>query len=112
MSLHAFPVDGVLCLAAADLEHEGDGYRHRYAVLCGGEPTKRALNTADLDPGDSDEPGSRHIALATYDDYIAFVDRLPKYLEDVTRDLESQLRQAEATGETARQVGRRPGQES
>ena len=29
---------------------------------------------------------------ATYDDYVAFVDRLPKYLDDVTRDLETTAR--------------------
>lgn len=106
IGLHAFPVDGVLCLAAAYLEEERDGYRYRYAVLCGGEAAKRALKMADLDPGDSDEPGSRRIALADYDDYVAFVDRLPKYLADVTRDLEGRIREAEATEATARQVGR------
>jgi hypothetical protein len=106
IGLHAFPVDGVLCLAAAYLEGERDHYRYRYAVLCGGEAAKRALNIADLSPGDSDEPGSRRIALASYDDYVAFVDRLPKYLEDVTRDLEARLRQAETTEATARRVGR------
>ena len=102
MGLHAFPVDGVLCLAAGYLEEERGDNRYRYAVLCGGEAAKRGLNTADLNPGDSDEPGSRRIALATYDDYVAFVDRLPKYLEDVTRDLEARLRQAEGTGAAAR----------
>ena len=78
VGLHAFPVDHALCLAAAYLEEERDGFRYRYAVLCGGELAERALNTADLNPGDSDEPGSRRIALASYDDYVAFVDRLPK----------------------------------
>jgi hypothetical protein len=107
IGLHAFPADGVLCLAAAYLEEERDGYRYRYAVLCGGEAAKRALATASLDPGDSDEPGSRRIAMATYDDYVAFVDRLPKYLDDVTRDLEAQIRQAESTEATTRQVGRK-----
>jgi hypothetical protein len=106
IGLHAFPVDGVLCLAAACLEKERDSYRYRYAVLCGGEAAKRALKTADLDPGDSDEPGSRRIALADYDDYVAFVDRLPKYLDDVTRNLEARVHQAESTETTARQVGR------
>ena len=106
VGLHAFPVDGMTCLAAGYLEEERDGYRYRYAVLCGGEAAKRALNTAHLDPGDSDEPGSRRIALADYDDYVAFVDRLPKYLEDVTRGLEARIREAEATEATARQVGR------
>jgi len=106
IGLHAFRVDGVLCLAAGYLEEERGDYRYRYAVLCGGEAAKRVLNTADLNPGDSDEPGSRRIALATYDDYVAFVDRLPKYLEDVTRDLEARLRQAEGAEAAARQVGR------
>jgi hypothetical protein len=106
IGLHAFPVDDVLCLAAAYLEEERDGYRYRYAVLCGGEAAKRALKTADLDPGDSDEPGSRRIALATYDDYVAFVDRLPKYLDDVTRDLEARIREAEDIDTAGRQVGR------
>jgi hypothetical protein len=107
IGLHAFPVDGVLCLAAAYLEEDRDGYRYQYAVLCGGEAAKRALKTADLDPGDSDEPGSRRIALATYDDYVAFVDRLPKYLDDVVRDLEARIRQAESTEATAREQGRK-----
>lgn len=106
IGLHAFPVDGVLCLAAAHLEEERDGHRYRYAVLCGGEPAKRALNTAELDPGDSDEPGSRRIGLATYDDYFAFVDRLPKFLEDVIRDLETRVRAAESTASTAQRIGR------
>lgn len=107
IGIHAFPIDGVMCLAAAYLDEERDGYRYRYAVLCGGETAKRALNTADLDPGDSDEPGSRRIALASYDDYVAFVDRLPKYLDDVTRGLEARLHQAETTGDAAGQLGRR-----
>lgn len=107
VGLHAFPVDGVRCLAAAYLEEERDGYRYRYAVLCGGEAAKHALKTADLDRGDSDEPGSRRIALATYDDYMAFVDRLPAYLGDVTRDLEARIRRAESTEATAREVGRK-----
>ena len=106
VGLHAFPVDDVTCLAAAYLEEERDGYRYRYAVLCGGEAAKRALNTADLDPGDSDEPGSRRIALANCDDYVAFVERLPAYLGDVTRDMEARIREAESTEATARKVGR------
>ena len=106
VGLHAYPVDGVRCLAAAYLEKERDGYRYRYAVLCGGEAARRALKTADLDPGDSDEPGSRRIALATYADYLDFVDRLPAYLADVTRDLEARIRQAEGTAMKAQQVGR------
>lgn len=106
VGLHAFPVDGVTCLAAAYLEEERDGFRYRYAVLCGGEAAKRALATASLDPGDSDEPGSRRIALGTYADYVDFVERLPAYLGDVTRELEARVRQAESTETTARQVGR------
>ncbi len=51
IGVHAFPVDGVPCLAAAYLEEEGEGYRYRYAVLCGGDAAKRAPKTADLDPG-------------------------------------------------------------
>lgn len=106
VGVHAFPVDGVPCLAAGYLEDERDGYRYRYAVLCGGEAAKRALATASLDPGDSDEPGSRRVALAAYADYVDFVERLPTYLADVTRDLEARVRQAESTEATARQVGR------
>ncbi len=106
VGLHAFPVDGMTCLAAAYLEEEGGDYRYRYAVLCGGEAAKRALKTADLDPGDSDEPGSRRVALATYADYVAFVERLPAYLGDVTRDLEARIREADNTEATARQLGR------
>ena len=54
--LHAFDVDGVVCLAAAYHEPDGDGYRYRCAVLCGGETAKRALRTAVLDPGDRRRP--------------------------------------------------------
>jgi hypothetical protein len=107
VGLHAFSVDGMTCLAAAYLEEERGDYRYRYAVLCGGEEARRALNTAHLDPGDSDEPGSRRIALAAYEDYVAFVERLPAYLGDVTRDLETRLRQTERTEATAREVGRK-----
>lgn len=106
VGIHAFPVDGVMCLAAGYLEEERDRYQYRYAVLFGGESAKRALNSTDLDPGDSDEPGSRRIALATYDDYLAFLDRLPKYLDDVTRGLEARIREADNAASTARQVGR------
>jgi hypothetical protein len=55
VGLHAFDVDGAVCLAAAYLEPTGDDYRYRYAVLCGGEAAKRALRSAVLDRGDSDE---------------------------------------------------------
>jgi len=65
---------------------EGDDFRYRYAVLCGGETAKRALRDAALDPGDSDEPRSRRrIALAGYTEYDDFVYRLPKYIADVSR---------------------------
>jgi hypothetical protein len=107
IGIHAFALDGVMYLAAAYLEEEGDGYRYRYAVLCGGDAAKRALNAAELDPGDSDEPGSRRIGLADYDDYVAFVDRLPKYLDDVNRDLEARVRCADSTAATAQQMGRK-----
>jgi hypothetical protein len=52
VGLHAFDADGAVCLAAAYLEPEGDDYRYRYAVLCGGEAAKRARRTADLDPSE------------------------------------------------------------
>lgn len=106
VGMHAFPVDEVLCVAAGYLEEVGDGYRYRYAVLCGGEAAMRALKTADLDPGDSDEPGSRRVAMATYADYVDFVERLPAYLGDATRDLEARLGQAKVTEANARKIGR------
>jgi hypothetical protein len=106
VGVHAFPADDVNCLAATYLEERRDDFRYRYAVLCGGEAAKRALNTASLNPGDSDEPGSRRIAFATYAEYVDFVERLPAYLTDVTRDLEARIREAETTEATARQVGR------
>lgn len=87
VGLHAFEVDGTTCLAAAYLEDVGDDYRYRYAVLCGGDAARRALRSAPLDPGDSDDPGPRRrIAMATYPEYEDFLDRLPKYLGDVERD--------------------------
>ena len=43
VGLHAFDVDGLVCLAAAYLEPDDDDFRYRYAVLCGGEGAKRAL---------------------------------------------------------------------
>ena len=68
------------------------------AILCGGEAARRALRTASLHPGDSDEAGNcRHIVLATYQDYDAFLQRLPAYLTDITRSLEGQLAHADAT---------------
>jgi len=90
VGLHAFEVGGTTCLAAAYLETVDDGYRYRYAVLCGGEAAKRALRTAPLDPGDSDEPGAgRRVALAAYADYDDFLDRLPRYLGDVERSVQT-----------------------
>jgi hypothetical protein len=89
VGIHAFAVDGSNCLAASYLEEEGDGYRHRYAVLCGGEAARRALRLADLDPGDSDRPGpERRVLLATFCEYEDFVARLPIYLADIGRDWE------------------------
>jgi hypothetical protein len=79
-----------------------------YAVLCGREAAKRALRTAALDPGDSDEPGSgRRVALATYDDYDDFLYRLPKFIADITRDLEECVRQAEGAEPRIRAARRR-----
>ena len=108
VGLHAFDVDGGVCLAAAYLEAEGDGYRYRYAVLCGGEAAKRALRLAGLDPGDSDEPGpGRRIALATYADYDDFVYRLPKFIADVTRRLEERIQHTEGAEIQIRTARRR-----
>ena len=110
LSIHAFDVDGRTCLATASLEQRGDDSRYRYAVLCGGEPARRALRTAELDPGDSDEPGPhRRVGLATYDDYEEFVERLPRYLKDVVRDIETQLEHAKeielGNEEAGKQIG-------
>jgi hypothetical protein len=108
VGLHAFDVDGVVCLAAAYLEAEGDGYRYRYAVLCGGEAAKRALRTAVLDPGDSDEPGpGRRIALATQADNNDFVHRLPTFIADVTRSLEERIQRTEGAQTQIRTARRR-----
>lgn len=101
VGLHAFDVGGVVCVAAAYLECEDHDYRYRYAVLCGGEAARRALRTAELDPGDSDEPEpARRVAIATYDDYIDFVDRLPTYLADVARSLEERVQHTETAAGT------------
>jgi hypothetical protein len=95
VGLHAFEVEGVVCLAASYLEKEGDGYRYRYAVLFGGEAARRALRDAALEPSSSDEPGpDRRVSLATYADYDDFLYRLPKYLGDVNRRLELRLRES------------------
>ena len=108
VGLHAFDVDGAVCLVAAYLESVGDEHRYRYAVLCGGEAARRALRTAALDPGDSDEPGpGRRIALATYDDYDDFLYRLPTFIADVTRSLEERVRQAEGAEPRIRAARRR-----
>jgi len=106
VGIHAYEVDGQTCLASAYDEEVGDKYRYRYAVLCGGEAAKRALKTAHLDPGDSDEPGPhRRIALASYEDYEEFIERLPRYLNDVIRDLEARIEHAKALEATGQSVG-------
>ena len=106
VGIHAFDVDGQICLASAYDEEVGDKYRYRYAVLCGGEAAKRALKTAQLDPGDSDEPGpQRRIALASYEDYEEFIERLPRFLNDVIRDLESRIEGVKALEATGQRVG-------
>ncbi len=106
VGIHAFDVDGQACLASAYLEEVGDKYHYRYAILCGGESAKKALKTAQLDPGDSDEPGPhRRIALATYEDYEEFIERLPRYLNDVIRDLEAKVERTKALEATDQRVG-------
>jgi hypothetical protein len=106
VGIHAFDVDGRTCLTSAYDEEVGDQYRYRYAVLCGGEAAKRALKTAQLDPGDSDEPSAhRRIALASYEDYEEFVERLPRFLNDVIRNLEAKVERTKATETTNRRVG-------
>jgi hypothetical protein len=103
VGLHAFHVRGETCLAAAYLEPDGDDFRYRYVVLCGGEAATQALRDAALGPGDSDEPGPRRrIALASYNEYEDFVDRLPKYIGDVARRVEDRLRQIETTDDGVR----------
>lgn len=107
VSIHAFEAEGRTCLASGYLEQRGEKFEYRYAVLCGGEPARRTLKTAQLDPGDSDEPGpQRRVGLATYDDYEDFVERLPRYLKDVIRDLETELDRAKAIDESNQTVGR------
>lgn len=92
VGIHAFEAGGTLSLCAAYLEHVGDEYKYRYAVLCGGDVAVRALRTAPLDPGDSDEPGPhRRIALATYGECEQFLERLPKFIADGRRVLERRL---------------------
>lgn len=74
VGLHAFEVDGEVCLAASYLEEAGGEYRYRYAVLCGGEHARRALRHAALEPSASDEPGpGRRVEIATYEDYDDFL---------------------------------------
>ncbi len=61
------------------------------------EAARRALRPASLDPGDSDEPGpARRIGMATFADNDDFIERLPTYLADITRDLERRIQQNEA----------------
>jgi hypothetical protein len=106
VGIHAFDVDGQTCLTSAYLEEVGDKYHYRYAVLCGGEPAKKALKNAQLDPGDSDEPGPhRRIALASYEDYEEFIERLPRFLNDVIRDLEARTRRTKVLEATGQGVG-------
>ena len=107
MGLHAFPVGDDVCLAASYLDQVGDDFRYRYAVLCGGEAARRALRTADLDPGDSDEPGSgRRVALASYDDYEAFIERLPIFIAEAARGLEARVRKTESREIQAQAAGK------
>jgi len=107
VGLHAFEVDGEVCLAASYLKEASDEYRYRYAVLCGGEPARRALRHAALEPSASDEPGpGRRVELATYEDYDDFLYRLPKYLGDVNRRLEERLRKTENTDAPVRDARR------
>lgn len=85
----------------------GDDYRYRYAVLSGGEAVRRALRSAALDPGDSDDPGpNRRVALATYADYDDFLYRLPTYLSDVERGYQARLARVDRSDERVRD-GRR-----
>jgi len=106
VGIHAFEVDRHTCLASAYDEEVGDHYRYRYAVLCGGEAAKRALKTAHLDESDSDEPGPhRRIALASYEDYEEFVERLPRFLNDVIRNLEAKVERTKAIETTNQNVG-------
>ena len=108
VSLHAFAVDGQPCLAVGYLEEERDEYVYQYAVLFGGEPARRALREAPLDPGASDEPGPhRRIRIATYDDALAFLDRLPTFLADLARDLEARVVRADAANANATAERRR-----
>jgi hypothetical protein len=108
VGVHAFDVDGTTCLAAAYLEEVGDDYRYRYAILCGGEAAKRALRSAPLDRGDSDEPGpGRRVGLATFSDYDDFLYRLPKYLGDIEHGIQTRLTQLDQSEERIRQGRRR-----
>lgn len=100
IGVHAFEADGSLCLCAAYLEDVGKESRYRYAVLCGGEVAVRALRMAQLDPGDSDEPGPRRrIALATYVECEDFLDRLATLIADATRRLEERLARTQSAEE-------------
>lgn len=105
IGLHAFDVDGTMCVASSYLEPNDDDYRYRYAILCGGEPARAALRTAKLDPGDSDEPGSgRRIRIATNADYDDFIERLPRYLADIGRDLEARAQRIDLGSDRLRQA--------
>jgi hypothetical protein len=80
-----------------------------FAGFVGREP---ALEL-DQRPGEAGATGGHPATLpvmATGDNrigtYVDFVERLPAYLGDVTRDMEARISQAERTEATARQVGR------
>jgi hypothetical protein len=97
VGVHAFEAGGELCLCAAYLEEARQGSRYRYAVLCGGEAAVRALRTAPLDPGDSDEPGPhRRVSLATYVECEEFLERLPTRLVSGRRSLRARCAETAA----------------
>lgn len=104
VAVHAFDVDGSTCLASSYLEEYDGDYRYRYAVLCRGERAKTVLRTAPLDPSCADEPGAgRRVALATYEDCLDFLDRLPIFLTDLMRSFEERSRRADrATADATR----------
>ncbi len=47
----------------------------------------------------------RRIALASYEDYDEFIERLPRYLNDVIRDLEARVERTKAIETTNGRVG-------
>ena len=53
----------------------------------------------------SDEPGPRRrVALATFDEYEEFVERLPRYLNDVICDLEARVGRTQAIEASSRRI--------